>query len=415
MASVDNLIVQNQLRTSVQSGGTLHLKGTGSRQPAVEKALVVQGGASFAGVVTVGTLDVGANVTVYGEVTADGGFSDVTTTAVTLDGVLTCPAVSTPAFARQYFVAPGGNATTGNGTVANPFASIGAALAAAYAAADTSACIVLAAGTYTESVSIDSSLATDIAIVGRGREEVTLYGNVVIDVGPGTGIGVLGTVSIMGISIFGKLRDSIYFQQVERQLVVKDCNVTSTGLGPAVWFGHGNAGTLHMIGCNIYCTAPAGFVNVALFCVSLNCILTNCKLTFASIAELNLGSALVANIGSASVSVTNCTFNLLLANNRVQQARCCLCSPGNSLLFQECTLNVQIANDSGLPFLIDGIFVNLTDYSYFIKNTFNVQCVSGIGNAVLNNGAGAYYSQGNVALPGSLTGYSNPVTPLATI
>lgn len=420
MASIDNLIVQNRLRTSLQSGGTLHLKGTGSRQPAVEKALVVQGGGTFAGIVTVGTLDVGANATVYGEVTADGGFGDVTTSAVTLDGVLTCPAVSTPAFAQQYFVAPGGNNTTGNGTVANPFATVGAAIAAAYAAAGSSACIVLAAGTYTEDVSIDSSVATDITIVGSGREEVLLQGNVAIGKGTPSSISVPGTVSILGLSIFGKIWD--ISELADNELVISNCNVTDGGIVFYSYDGESNVyGTLRMTNCNVTCTENQNpfFVDAALFCYSKHAILNNCQFTYVSTTIEEIYRAQGATVSALTSIVNDCTFNLALANDFVHNGFSCFFndffySPEATLTLKNCTVNLQITNVIGyLLFSISGVYTNAA-YSYVIDNTFNVQ--RGIGGfpAVYNYGISTY-TQGNVALPGSLTGYGNATTPLVTI
>jgi hypothetical protein len=428
MASVDNLIVQNQLRTSSQSGGTLHLKGTGSRQPAVEKALVVQGGASFAGVVTVGTLEVGANATVYGEVTADGGFGNVTTPAVALNGILTCPAVSTPAFAQQYFVAPAGSDVTGNGTVANPFATIGAGIAAAYAAEVASVCIVLAAGTYTEDVSIDSSIATDITIVGSGREETKLNGNIAIGVSSELDLSVAGTVCIMGLGIVGKVWEVSF--SAERQLIIDSCNIESTNFnnsGPTVLFQCSDStfetlfGVLKMSHCLVNCTGNnqnIAYYDTTFTCLAKELVLRNCNFTYECISETLISNPACANINIfTSCNANTCTFDLKLANDTPGQAFSLILqqfyySPTSVLLLENCTVNLFITNIIGYTSNIFGVYTN-TAYSYFIKNTFNVQRgIAGI-KAVFN--FGSTYTQGNVALPGSSTGFERPFITIQTI
>ena len=419
MASVDNVIVQNQLRTSSQSGGTLHLKGTGSRQPAVEKALVVQGGASFAGVVTVGTLDVGANATVYGEVIADGGFGNVTTPAVTLNGILTCPAVSTSVFAQQYFIAPGGSNVTGNGTVANPYATIGAGIAAAYAAELTSVCIVLTAGTYTEDVSIDSSIATDITIVGSGPDQVTVQGNIAIAVSSESALSVPGTVSFIGLAIAGKLWD--FSQLIERKLVVENCSVTSTALdnaGPSVLFLSGH---LWMSNSVVTCTGNGEnpFNDSAMICLAIDATVKNSHFVFSVTDGTSEGVATSVILQNGSVS--SCTFDLLLANDNLKEAYVCVFAgfegPTDTVILQDSFLNLTIESQDLPPNdSITGVYNSAASASYFIRNTFNVKGTAPSAPVVYNdNSFGSTYSQGNVALPGSLTGFSTPPTVLATI
>ena len=406
--AVDNLIVQNRLQTSTQTGGTLTLEGTGSRQPAVEKALLVQGGGTIAGVLTVGTLDVTANATVYGLVTADGGFGAVHTAAVTLNGILTCAAVNTALFALQFYVAPGGSDVTGNGTITSPFSSVGAAVAAAEADPDNTAprCIVLQPGTYTENVLIQSCLA----VVGNG--DVAIEGNVRIFIAPGAT--PPGIISLHGIRIEGRIRDSpLGLVSGDHTLVLSGCTVNSRStFAAAVLVNPGEAAvTCYITNCALTTVATGTYLVPALhvYGTRTSAILTGSTFTVnTTVATVKID---VLRLG-CDVRMEGCTLALTANVDGLEATLCRVFSTGRALSVRDCTFTFTALDSSVSPAFLTAVSYDETD-AYFIRNLFSSNGVG--GQAVTNGATGTAYTQGNVSLPGSFTGFAYATTNLAVL
>jgi hypothetical protein len=180
---VNDLTVLNKLTSGNQIGGTLTLQGIGSRQPATEKALVVNTGAIFGGLVTIGSLAVG-DLEVLGNVTAT-HFGPIVTDSITAENFVQCPRLSTSIFSRTYYVAISEVPIVGlgipNGSATNPFTSIQNAIIAGTAAfPGANIQIVVAAGVYEEDVTISSY--TTILASTRNPSDTIIIGNVLIDV-----------------------------------------------------------------------------------------------------------------------------------------------------------------------------------------------------------------------------------------
>ena len=403
MISVDNLVVRNKLVTSSQTGGTLHLLGTGSRQPAVEKALLVQGGATIAGVLTAGTLDVTANATVYGEVTADGGFGAVSTAAVTLNGLLTCDAVSTALFANEFYVAPGGSDVTGDGTVANPFATIGKAVLVGEEVRGT---IILQPGTYVEDVVVQSCMT----LVGKG--DVVIRGDVRISISSAI---TPGTVALLSLRVEGQVTDRVFAPALagDHVLVMTDCTVAYTGNGTAIAISGTAASTHYLTNCRIDATLAAEEVYMeALKCETGTATLTKCHFRMHTPTASAVEGAVVRL--SCDARMDDCTVSLDVGTVTSFNAYLCqLLGVGKVYTVVGSTFNFTAEAPIGGTVYGAYVFVQANTTAYFVRNVFNLQDTTS-GGAVYNNGSA--YTLGNVALAGSVTGFTgNLATPLATI
>ena len=357
---------------------------------------------------TVGTLDVTANATVYGLVTADGGFGAVHTAAVTLNGILTCAAVNTALFALQFYVAPGGSDVTGNGTITSPFSSVGAAVAAAEADPDNTApmCIVLQPGTYTENVRIQSCLA----VVGNG--DVAIEGNVRISIAQGAS--PPGIVSLHGIRIEGRIIDSpLGLVSGDHTLVLSGCTVNCSSIfaaAVAVLVNPGEAAvTCYITDCAVTTNKEAGIFALLVHGTRTSAILTGSTFTVnttAATVEID-----VLRLG-CDVRMEGCTLALTANVDGLQATLCRVFSTGRALSVRDCTFTFTALDSSVSPVLLTAVSYDETD-AYFIRNLFSSNGVG--GQAVTNGATGTTYTQGNVSLPGSFTGFAHAITNLAVL
>ena len=220
---VADLTVRNHLRASFQTGKLLTLTGIGSAAPELELGLIVDTGAEFSGQVTAGAVEVSGDATVLG-LLAGVEYGPMAATSLEVAGIITAVAAVTALFAYQYYVAPVGDDVYGNGTITDPFQTIGKAVATAEAAdaAGHVAAVILCAGTYTEDVLLQTGITLS------SSSGAVIAGNVRISIAAGTRT---DTVTLQGVTVHGSVVHGGVLEPTSaaHDLVMRECTISQVG------------------------------------------------------------------------------------------------------------------------------------------------------------------------------------------
>jgi hypothetical protein len=406
---VSDLTVRNHLRASFQTGKVLTLTGIGSARPESELGLIVDTGAGFSGQITAGAVDVTGNATVLG-LLAGVEYGPMTATSLSVAGIITTVAAATDLFAYQYYVAPVGDDVYGNGTITNPFQTIGKAVVAAEVAAEVAAvaagyaaAVILCAGTYTENVLLQTGITLS------STSGAVIAGNVLVSIASDT---PPSTVTLQGLIVRGSVVDRVDGSPVAHNLILERCTISQIGDASALVVNA--AATVHATDCVIRSVVTGtASAPLALFDDDSAVVADRCQFnTTASAITDNY--VLINQTGVGSMNACVCTLYVETVDASTIAASVLSLDSGQGHTVAACTFTTNydiVVNGPSSAGDLAGIRVAASTAAYLLGNTFNVSSYgSNINGAAVANDGVVTTDSANVSLADSLTGIAGAGT-----
>lgn len=241
------------------------------------------------------------------------------------------------------YVAPNGSDLTGDGSVLNPYLTIGKALtvrAGISSAVEVS--IQVASGTYTENITVDVNTYIVGVPTGEARQPVNVVGVITLNGTSGT-IGLSGLEITGGIDITGSGATYTVFacnitavtnqclSQTAGTVFVTECRMTGDTTGSSVFTATGGSTTLRdciiTTSTGAYCMSASSSVTIR------QCIVTSTS------TSATAGSLLRCNGTSQNVEVTFTKMNYTSTTTDTGGNKCCIQFANSSG-----TITAQVAN-----------------------------------------------------------------------
>jgi hypothetical protein len=390
--------VQGELQTATQVGGGLTLQGADNPIP-----LVVNTGAAVKNIFATPLLECLGNLHVAGTLSAS-LYDNVYAPSADVSGEVTCAALSTALFSSDFYVAPGGDDGSGNGSATNPFKTIQRALTQVEITVGNGAkTIHLAPGTYMEDLFINSCVSiVSLTPNAYACSATTITGNVIVSILRGTDYINQNIVAFNGIHFLGNISFNLSPFDIKITIIVDNCFFDFATNAYFLCQTVKSVSELYISNCYFFRnTTTIG--NCVLLVVSAGVAAVLIK---DSLFEIKLDQPLDKNtqgiFSSQNLQMYNSKVLLHFETITIFPGRTLNCILANATpsIFKNCIFEVLSVNSPSTPYqTVNGISILNSDAT-FTQNTFNLQYPS--GNAISSN-VTVTTGQNNVIMPGSLS------------
>jgi hypothetical protein len=396
---VRDLTVQGELQTATQVGGGLTLQGADNPIP-----LVVNTGAAVKNIFATPLLECLGNLHVAGTLSAS-LYDNVYAPSADVSGEVTCAALSTALFSSDFYVAPGGDDGSGNGSATNPFKTIQRALTQVEVTFGGGAkTIHLAPGTYTEDLFINSCVSiVSLTPNAYACKETKITGDVVVAVLRGTDDVDTNILEFNGVHFTGNFSVTVSAFPILCTYIITNCFFDFVANKEMNIIPFPNS-KVYITKCYITRSTPTlTIAHLVLIDSSWIEIADNFFQIFAEEQSAN---------GTQAIALNNSNPTRLFSNNHIQlhyqnipnlpntYLNCVLASA--TTYFRNCTFEFLVDNvPVGPPYqLVIGVLCTANNCA-FSKNVFKIMFLENNSRAIFNLASTISTSADNVIYPGS--------------